>query len=293
MEAAMRDKSLSHNTRRQYKSIATRFEDFSLEGSYWTGPAPDYKELVAAAAAWFEDLNLTAPATIATYRSAISQYASAAGYELRIAAVVEVPERTRGNTREVLSLTDAQLRTSRKEADESPAIRTALELAIAGLSIEQIAVVKREDVTAAPGKNIGMVSMIDGREIEMFDPVGVKWIMGEGAKVIPIGEDLAEATIRKRLAHLVYRTTRRHGGLRELRKTGVRRAIAIGISRRRIADSLDLTLDDRWGDFGRNASKRLESGYDPIPADPARGRAIAQMSEDEFDRLLDQIGDSP
>lgn len=279
-------------TRRQYEAVARRFEDFSVGESYWAESSPTYEQLTQAVKAWFASLDLKAPATIATYRSAVTRYASAAGYEIRCSELVATPDRDRGNTRQVENLSDSQLRAMRREAGESPAMRSALELAIAGLSIEQIATVTSGDLSASPGQSVGMVSLIDGREIELFDQIGVRWLMGEGAATLPVRASLSEATIRKRLARLVYRVTRKQGGLRELRMTGVRRAISIGIRRRRIADSLDQALRDRWLDFHRNASKRPETGYDPIPADPARGRAIAAMSEEEFDRMLEGLGEA-
>ena len=269
------------------------FEDFSVGEGYWSTEPPTYEQLTEAAVAWFGRLDLSSPATIATYRSAITKYASAAGFEIRLSTLIEVPERHRGNTREVSSLTDSQLNSIRKEANESPPIRSALELAIAGLTIEQLAMTRAADLSASPGHAVGKVTLVDGREIELFDQVGVKWLMGEGTGTLPIGSDeVTDEAIRKRLSRLVYRATHQHGGLRELRVTGVRRAIAIGISRRRIAESLDLSLPDRWGDFRRNASRRPEAGYDPIPADAARGRKIGEMTEAEFDKLLDGLGET-
>lgn len=293
MDLAMLDRGLSSNSRRQYHAIAQRFEDFACGLEGWETNEPTYESMSRAITAWFAQISLNSPSSVATYRSAVSRYAAASGYEIRVCGLVEVEKKDRGNTARIEPATDEQLRRMRNEARESPITRSALELALSGLPVARIAQVRAVQLTATPGKNIGRITYPATDEyVEIFDPISVRWLTGQGLGHLPWDHKVSELAVQERLARLVWRTTRARGGVRILRLTGIRRSIAMGIRKQRLADSLGQVFREKWDGFHRRPSKLPGGGNEPEPADPARGRALMEFSDQEFDRMLEDLIDA-
>ena len=284
MEAGLQ--GLSPETRRQYLSVARRFDDFAWD--FWQSDDPDYEQLTGAIRLWFEEQNLHSPSTIATYRSALSRYASAAGFEIDLSRLVPAPRRSAANTARIKPLDDVGLARIRRESSASPVVRLAIELALAGLSLRETVRVRAEDLSDR-GLQVGMVLLDDGTEVEIFDPISVRWI-DEHKGLLPLESRIAEERLRHRIAGLIWRHGRLRGGTRCLKITGVRRALAMGVNQKRLADSLRQKPGREWGTFRRHKSRQPDNFYDPMPADPARAREVAEMSDDEFEKFLENIG---
>lgn len=277
---------LSPQTRRQYLSVARRFDDFAWD--FWQDGQPGYEQLVEAIRLWFKEQNLNAPSTIATYRSALSKYASAAGFEIDLARLVPAPRRSAANTARIKPLDDLGLARVRRESSTSPIVRLAIEFSLAGLSLQETMEVQAEDISDRR-LQIGMIVLEDGAQVEIFDPISVRWI-DEHKSLLPLERRIAEERLRHLIAGLLWRHGRLRGGTRCLKMTGVRRALTMGVNQKRLADSLRQKPGREWGSFRRHKSRQPKNSYDPLPADPARGREVAEMSEDEFERFLEGFG---
>ena len=288
VDSALDEKKLSDRSRRQYLNVIERFEAWG-RGQYGWDAKPETFEMASQAlVSWFGQLPSPSAATVASYSAILGTYMKAVGYPIDVGALVgTIGEKE--HPRKIAALTNLEVRRLRLALKNDPVTRSALELAIAGTRADEIPRVVAADISG--GTTIAKVAPLWlPREIEVFDPVSAHWLIGQGKKSLPRSKGQSEVHVRRQLAQLIRKVTGREGGLRDLRLTGVRKAMAGGYRPPRIAESLGLKRPvETWTKFPVRASKAAPVESAPAPADPDRGRKLVDLPAEDFDRFVDSL----
>lgn len=233
----------------------------------------------------------------------------------------------RSANRKVTALDDSQLQRLRSAAKKSAPLRTYLELALVGLDASQIADVRRKDV----GRG-GVVRIRTAQgQYRALDPVSCSWLRGNKATFNgdlpqrPKQRDLAKGnfrvssqTIARSLKDLVERelTKPRQGGataglpsakatwkpriyaMRQLKETGVRRAIQHGASPHAAAKARQGEIRPHWAEYrvSRRRATRFWERADQHDRDELLNPELKELespipvdaTEEEFDAFLEK-----
>lgn len=288
IDSALDEKQLSERSRRQYLNVIERFDEWGRDKYGWGAKPESFEMAREALEMWFTNLSSPSAATVASYSAILSTYMKAVGYPIDVAAVVgDIGDKE--HSRKIVALSNLEVRRLRLALSNDPVTRSAFELAIAGTRADEIPRVIAADISG--GETIAKVAPLWlPREIEVFDTQSAKWLTKEGKKTLPRDQGQSEVHVRRRLAQLIRQVTGREGGLRDLRLTGVRKAMAEGYRPPRIAESLGLKRPvESWNDFPVRASKAAPVESAPAPADPNRGRRLVDLPQEDFDSFVDNL----
>lgn len=288
VDAALDEKQLSVRSRRQYLNVIERFEGWGRSRYGWDAKPETFEMASQALESWFGQLSSPSAATVASYCAILGTYMKAVGYPIDVAALIG-PRGDDEHARKIIALTNLEVRRLRLALKNDPITRSALELAIAGTRADEIPRVVADDIGG--GSTIAKVAPLWlPREIEVFDRQSAAWLTGEGRRSLPRSKAQSEVHVRRQLAHLIRQVTGREGGLRDLRLTGVRKAMAGGYRPPRIAESLGLRRPvESWNEFPVRASKAAPVESAPAPADPNRGRKLVDLPQEDFDLFVDNL----
>lgn len=204
-------------------------------------------------------------------------------------------------------LTDEDLRAIRKLSGRFTPGRVSIELAIAGLTVEEIAKVKADDIAFSTSERLAIVTLEGKMPKLIFDLVSLNYFATARSRtVFPIaptgangeGETEASPWGTARIAKDLRANTNAivpGPAARMLREAGARRSIGRGIHPAAIAKSLGYKdVPARWWRYSRHQSRRNNLMWEPIIPEwkrhltPEQKRApISDLTDEEFDALLD------
>lgn len=205
------------------------------------------------------------------------------------------------------SLTNQDLRSIRRLAGRFTPSRVSIELAIAGLTSEEIAKVISNDIAFSKSERRALVTLEGRRPKIIFDLVSLNYFAKaktrmafpaeQTTKASGVGEGEPAPWGSSKIAENIRVTTsaiRPGPAARMLREAGARRSIARGFHPAAIAKSLGYRdVPARWWGYARHRSRQTNLMWEPIIPEwelnltPEQKRApIGDLTDEEFDALL-------
>lgn len=291
----------SERTIEQYTKIVEGFQPIEVETARNADPADDQLKLLRQAVEEWETkamIPMLAKSTVGIYKAALDDYFEAKGIPFKASAFLK----TRGvDPMPSLPLNDQQLRALRRRTAKSGELRTAVELALAGIPATQIVKVSKPNISFDGGP---MKVTIPGRERgpwQIFDPRAREWFRKrKKGLVLPSDRRLTVREVRSQIsASVEYRSGSTGNGdvMRRLRETGIRRAIKYGIAPKKVAESLGCEVQTAWLKYPVMRSKARElpgeldrtmSGLEPIDPELSVEEMMA-LSEQEYDDYIERV----
>lgn len=330
----LESKSLRPATKKQYLQIVSNFLAFS-EGGRGAALTPRRTEfeslddLYQYGAAWLDLKRIESPAgqikakarstqTIGVYCSALGTYGRSLDLpvDFRSAEKDRVHKPAQTGATKIANLDDYELKAIRRRAGTDTPRRAAIELAIAGLTQDEILEVDPITISFSRTDRIGFVEA-GGRVKVIFDLVSLTWLAASASKeTFPSQQPRALADegdqdndetgwTRGQLVRSLRSAT---GAIkpgppqRMLREAGVRRAIARGISPKGISRYFGMaSVPPRWWEYSRQKSRTSTVMLDPIIPEWEGGQGIktedldrepiADMDDDRFEALMNRYPD--
>ena len=204
-------------------------------------------------------------------------------------------------------LTDEDLRTIRRVAGRYTPSRVSIELAIAGLTSEEIAKVTADSIAFSKSERRALVTLEGRRPKIIFDLVSLNYFAKaktraafpaeQTTKATGVGEGDPAPWGSSKIAEDIRVTTSgvsQGPAARMLREVGARRSIARGFHPAAIAKSLGYKeVPARWWGYSRHRSRQTNLMWEPIIPEwelnltPEQKRApIGDLTDEEFDALL-------